>query len=132
MLLADLLAEQDQSEEAFSEFERVLEEHPGQPYSNYARIRYTLALEDKGRCDRALEVIAPVLDDPIWGGRAHYARGKAYGGQQNMEAAITDFLVAARTADSVYIRGEAYAELAYIYERKGNFERAQEYLTLLR
>lgn len=128
-LLADILAEQDdQREQAFTEFERVLHEHPGQPYSSYARIQYALALVDCRRYDRALEVIAPVLDDPVWGGRARCAEGKAYAGRQNADAAITALLLAARTADSVFIRGEAYAELARVYEARRDFNNAQECL----
>lgn len=128
MLLADMLAAKEAYEASFQEFERTIAQFPGQPYSSYARIRFGLHLVGAGQYDRALEVTEPVLADPAWSGRALYARGAARAGKGAMDAAIADYEKAARTADSVYIRADAYFALSEIYEQRGQHGRARECL----
>jgi tetratricopeptide (TPR) repeat protein len=117
MLLADLLAADDPaSAQAYAEFQRVLDGFPGQSYTNYTRVRYALAMESAGQYDRVAAVLDPAVGDPSWGGRAKWVRGKAYLTQKRYEEAIADLTAAAQTADSVWVRGEAYAELGRAYQ----------------
>jgi tetratricopeptide (TPR) repeat protein len=128
LLLGDMLAEEGAYDEAFTEFDRAINSFPGQPYSSYARIACALALVDAGEHERAKKVIVPALEDPIWGGKAYYARGRAYAAQGATEAAIADYRRAAQTGDSVYVRAESYQHLAQLYADKGEFGAAHESL----
>lgn len=128
MLLGDLLAERRSFEAAFAEFERVIEQFPNQPYTSYARIRYALALTGGGEYERAREVLAPVLEDPVWAGRAYWARGEAYRGEGNTDAAVADYRRGAQAADSLWIRGESCLELGHIYASKFQLGPAREWL----
>ena len=128
MLLGDLLAEQRAYVEAFSQYQRVMAEFPGQVYTNYARIRYALALTESGAPDRALEVLAPVLEDPVWGGRAYYARGAAQLKLGLVDAAVSDYEKASKTADSLWFRSESHRRLAGIFTERGHGGRATDHL----
>jgi len=128
MMLADMLAAKKSSDAAYQEFERVLGDSPDRPYAAYARIRYAGALVDAGKAESALAVIAPALADPLWGGRASYARGRAYAQQEMVDAATADFERAALTADSLWFQSDAYRELARLYTKKGNVIKASECL----
>jgi len=128
MLLADILADEGRYADAFPEYQRVLDGFPGQPYTSYARIRYALALTESGAPGRAVELLAPVLDDPVWGGRAHYYRAVAYQGLGKGEAAVADYEKASRTADSLWFRSEAHRALADIFTERGQLARAREHL----
>ena len=124
MLLADMLAAKESFAPAFEEFQRVVDRFPGQSYSNYARIRYALALVGGKRPEAVSEVIAPVLADAAWAGRARYALGRANEEQGKAEAAIADYIGATQSADSAYIRGEAYLGLSRLYAAAKRFSDA--------
>lgn len=130
MLQSDLCVDDSEYDKAFAGYEEVLGRFPEQPYASYVRIRYSLALTQSGKPKRAEEVVARVLDDPIWGGRAHYARARARVDQGQAQAAISDFEKAALSADSLWFRSESYRELADLYAARGESRRAQESLRL--
>ena len=88
----------------------MITQYPDQPYTNYARIRYALALANEDQASRALEVIEPVLTDPLWSGRACLPRGEAHNELKMHDEALADFRKASQTADSVSIRGDTLAE----------------------
>lgn len=128
MMLGDMLAERDDYEGAFAEFERVLQGFPKQPYIADTRVRYSVALTAASQPDRAIEIVSPVLTDPLWRGRGHWARARAYAAQGEIGKAIVDYLVAAESADNLRIRGDCYQEAARLCDHQGNRSHAGEYL----
>lgn len=128
MLMADLLACKGEYSEAFAEYERVIREFSAQPYAPYARVRYALALCDGGDPEGAKVTVEPVLEDPVWGGRAHYARGFANLRLGLADAAIVDFERAAQGADSLWFRSESRRELARLLAERGQLPSAISHL----
>jgi tetratricopeptide (TPR) repeat protein len=128
LLLAGALAGQHSYEEALAEFRRVVDEFPAEPYSSYARIWWAEALTESGAPDRAVEVLSPVLDDPVWGGRARYGLAVAHRKLGEVDAAVADYEQASRTADSVWFRSEAHRELARIFTERRQPARAMAHL----
>jgi tetratricopeptide (TPR) repeat protein len=71
-----------------------------------------------------------VLNDPTWGGRAHYARALANSTLGLTDAAAADYERAALTADSLWFRSEAHRELAVILAKRGQFALAPDHLRM--
>jgi len=126
MLLGDLLVKQGKREDGFVQYRDVIVRFPAEPYARYARLRLALALEGQNECAKAREVLGPVLDDPIWGGRAYWIRGKLNVRECRYDAAVADFATAIRTADSVWVRGQCYLELARVYTEQGWADKARD------
>lgn len=128
MLSAELLSYQGKYPEAFAEYDRVMEKFSAQPYAGYACMRYALTLCEAGQAERAKQVVEPFLEDPVWSGRVHYARGCANSNLSLTDAAVADYERAARTADSLWFRSEAHRELARLLAERGEVSRATSQL----
>ena len=124
LLLGDVLVEQVDFPAAFAEYQQTLERFPLQPYTDYVRIHYALALVRGEKTERAIQVLSPILADPVWGGRAYYVRGAVHEKLAMPTAAVVDYEIAACTADSLWFRSEAYRELARLHTQQGDLARA--------
>ncbi len=133
MLLGDYLVKQGKHEEGFLQYRDVLARFSGEPFGRYTRLRYALALLEKEQFDKAIDLLVPLLDDPIWSGRAYWVRGRIFARQQRYPEAIADLTKASQTADSVWVRGRCYYELGRAYTEEDFDAKARDcFVTYLR
>ena len=80
-----------------------------------------------------MDVLVPVLDDLTWSGRAYWVEGRIKAKEKRLDEAILDLNRALRSADSVWVRGQCYLELADIYTSQEQFDKARDcYASYLR
>jgi len=133
LLLGDLLVKNGKHEEGFVQYRDVIYRFPRESYGRYARLRYALGLLEKDEYDKAAETLVPLLDDPIWSGRAYWVRGRVFAAERRPTEAIADLAKASQTADSVWVRGRCYYELGRLYTDEGWDVKARDcFVTYLR
>ncbi len=77
LILGDVLDPAGKYDEAFAEYQTVIEKFPDQPYASFAHIRYGLSLEKAKKWQPAIVAVAPVMNDPPGPGGPVTVRGKA-------------------------------------------------------